>query len=183
MNPRWPAVLFTLLAANGTNAYTIEPLLGRDGFAGEPTCRECHVHDPAKAERGRLSIEGLPNRFVPCRAYSLIVRIGFDGITRAGFQLSARFDNGAPAGTLAPMDSRVAVLVDAASGVPYAFHAAPGLETINIGVNEWRVIWTAPPGGRSVIVSVAANASNADDSALGDVVLLYRTITESAETR
>jgi hypothetical protein len=173
---RWwfrAGVLAAFLIAADAGAYTVEPLLARDGFAGEPTCRECHVHAVEKVKLGHVSVEGLPARYRPGATYVLTVRLEFPGIKRAGFQLSARYADGTPAGALAPGDDRVVVLVDETSGVGYAFHSAAGLEPAAMGEAQWRVTWIAPAGGQ-VVFSLAANASNADDSALGDTILLGR---------
>lgn len=171
---RWSATLIGLFAAPAATAYTVEPLLGRDGFAGEPTCRECHMHDPAKAAYGQIVIDGLPDRFVPGQIYALTVRLNYVGVKRSGFQASFRFKDGAPAGTVTSDDDRAAVLADPDSQVPYAFHTEAGLKPTAVNSAAWRVRWTAPLDQRVVIASAAGNASNADDSALGDVIVLAR---------
>lgn len=171
---RWAAVLLCFFAPAHALAYTNEPLINRDGFSGEPTCRECHVHDLAKAEHGRIEISGLPERYESGRAYSLTIRAHYSDLKRGGFQMSARFADGRQAGLLAAVDARTVVMTDPESGVAFAFHSEAGLAAIGPGTATWSARWTAPATTDPVIVSIAVNASNADDSALGDVILLAR---------
>jgi len=149
-----------------------EPVPDRDG-AGEVTCRECHVHEPREAEAGKLIVEGLPARYRPGQSYPLTVMLSFPDMMRAGFQSSVRGATGAQAGTLAAADERLGVNRDPQTGVQFTHHTKRGT-TLTDGAAMWRFIWTAPekPVG-PVTVRAAGNASNGDDSALGDVILFF----------
>ena len=85
----------------------------------------------------------------------------------AGFQLSARFEDGGSAGTLAAADSCVRVFTSGA-GVAYASHTEAGTVPREAGRAEWTVRWTAPEAGGAVVFHAAGNAANDDASEFGD---------------
>lgn len=59
------------------------------------------------------------------------------------------------------------------SGVTFAQHSKDG--ALFTGVNaSWSVLWSAPKTLSPVTIYAAGNASNGDDSALGDVILLFK---------
>jgi len=168
------AVIWVLCLAIGgsAQAYVDKPLPDRDG-GGEFTCRECHVHEPKDAEAGKLTVEGLPTRYQPGQRYSLVVKLSFPNMMRAGFEASVRDAMGAQAGALSATDARLGVNRDPQTGVQFAHHTKRGTALEN-GDAVWRLTWTAPekPTG-PVTVRAAGNASNGDDSALGDVILFF----------
>jgi hypothetical protein len=152
------------------------------GFSGgfkEETCHACHFHEPPNASPGRVAIDGVPARFVAGERYTLTITLTRTGMTRAGFQLAARFkDTGAQAGTLAPARSDAdRVGVETQGGVQYAGQKKAGAAIGDPGVARWTIEWTAPASG-VVIFHVAANAADGNDSADGDFV--YTSRTESA---
>lgn len=147
------------------------PPTAHTGGFGEPTCAHCHTGEPLNMTGGRLRLEGLPARWRPGETYRLAVVMRRSGLARAGFELSARFADGSPAGTLAPVDSlRVAITSDSVTGLRYAHHTLAGTRGWS-GEARWPVRWVAPPSGRGeVLLHVASVASNDDDSNLGDFV-------------
>lgn len=168
------AVLTLVGAAAAVPASNIDgPPPGHTGGFGEPTCLLCHVGADLNGYGGRVSIEGLPERYQPERAYDLTIVLQADETTAAGFQLSARFAEGArrgaAAGTLAGLDARVTVK-RGASGLPYAQHTRQGIRTRDPRGSTWRVRWTAPDAAGPVALHVAANSANGDDSPLSDLV-------------
>jgi hypothetical protein len=145
------------------------------GGFGEPTCRACHSDAGLNEPGGELTIAGVPAAYEPGRTYELEVILRRTGMLRAGFQLAARYEGigmvpgGAQAGAFAPSDDRTAVVWDTVSHVGYIEHTAGGT-ALSGDVGRWMVRWTAPavPGG--VVLHVAANAANDDDSPLGDFI-------------
>lgn len=142
---------------------------GHTGGFGEPTCQRCHF-DAEAAEEGRLELSGLPETWETGREYLLEARVRSPGMVRAGFQVAARFCDGRQAGAWRVGGDGVAVTTADDSGVRYAGHAeaaSPGAE----GAVAWRLTWIAPeePGG-TVLLHLAANAANGDDSEFGDAV-------------
>lgn len=156
--------------AQGAGAYRTGPPAGHTGGFGEPTCAVCHWDDEdVDGPPGALTVH-VPERYEPGVTYDLAVRLRDPALRVAGFQLSARFADGARAGSqageLTAPDSSVLV-VTTGEGISYASHAAAGTVPGVDGEASWTVRWTAPREG-SVIFHVAANAGNDDASELGD---------------
>jgi hypothetical protein len=153
-----------------------EPLPDRDG-ATDTTCRECHTHRPAAADDGRLTIDGLPERYVPGMQYKLTVRLSHPNLARGGFEASVRTAKGAQAGQLSVSDPGISVIPDPVSGAQFVHHTKRGT-AVQGSRAAWSFTWSAPQQALGpVVVRAAGNASNADDSPLGDVILFFsRTI-------
>jgi hypothetical protein len=147
------------------------PPTAHTGGFGEPTCIECHTGGALNTPGGSLRLEGLPSRWRPGASYAIAVIMRRDSLTRAGFELSARFADGRQAGTLAAVDSvRVTITRDSTSGLPYAHHTRDGTRGWS-GEARWPVRWVAPATGHGdVLLHAASVASNDDDSNLGDLV-------------
>jgi hypothetical protein len=153
------------------------------GFSGgfkEESCHACHFHEEPNAAGGRVTLEGVPERFAGGQRYTLTVALTRAGMKRAGFQLTARFkESGAQAGTLARSSTEgERVGVEGQGGVQYAGQKKAGASPGADDLAKWTVEWTAPAAGGPVIFHVAANAADGNESADGDFV--YTTIVESA---
>lgn len=148
--------------------YASGPPAAHTGGFGEPTCQQCHTEFDLNLLGGRLEVEGLPEAYEPGRSYAVVVTLHSDQMESAGFQLSARFDGGGPAGKLSPVDARVAV-VDS-TGVPYAQHTAGGTAPETHELARWTLEWVAPPSGGRVVFHAAANSANGDNSPFGDLI-------------
>lgn len=177
------AAALALLGVCGPAAgYVDHPLPGHDGGPGRPNCRECHLHAAAKAERGTLELAGLPARYAPGRTYTLTLTVGHPDLKRAGFQASVQAADGGPssgAGRWVADNERVEVAADEA-GTAYVQHAPAGATTDHPGRAAWSFIWQAPDRAVGpVLISIAANAANGDESALGDVILLRRIVVDA----
>ena len=163
----------------GAVHYDGPPIAHTGGF-GEPTCRVCHQGQPLNAAGGTLRIEGLPRRYEPGRTYELAVVLRRDGMGRAGFELSARLmRGGSQAGALEATDQRARVVPDSVTAVQYAEQTREGCSVTGPEA-RWTVHWRAPAqtgegggsggGSSDVLIHVAANAANYDDSPLGDFI-------------
>lgn len=144
------------------------------GGFGEPTCRHCHSDADLNEPGGTLAVDGVPTSYEPGRDYELVVTLRRAGMLRAGFQLAARFAEGAAAGTqagdLAPVDNRTQVVPDSVTHVRYIEHRLTGT-AVDSGTGGWVFRWTAPRDPRGpVVFHVAGNAANDDDSPLGDFI-------------
>jgi hypothetical protein len=104
------------------------------GFAGGPPpaqtggfdeydCTECHMGGPVNAPGGEIAVSGIPASFRPGRFYSLTVELKREGMVRAGFEISSRYEGGAKAGTFLPMDDRVLRWVAPPTG-PVVIHVS-----------------------------------------------------------
>ena len=144
------------------------------GFSGgfaEQSCDACHFHAAPNTGAGRLSLEGVPERFAAGEPYRITISLTHDGMTFAGFQLTARFkDDGAQAGTFAKDSSDARVGIEAHSGVQYVGQRREGAAVAAPNASRWTVMWTAPSASRTVVFHVAANAANGDERADGDYV-------------
>lgn len=185
----WPAAIAILAAAlllvppRRGAAYVEDPAPGHTGGFGEPTCQACHFGEAVNDPAGELRVEGVPERTAPGAVHRLTVVLERPDLVRGGFQLGARFADGEHAGEtaggLASPDERSRVTRVEASGTAYAHHSPQGTRAPSPGALRWELEWTAPKerSGR-VLVHVAANASNDDDSAFGDHVYFAEVETE-----
>jgi len=154
------------------------PPLARTGGFGEPTCQQCHFGNPLNDPAGRLTVTGLPDRFVGDSTYLVTLRLTRPGMAKAGFELAVRTsagsDSGRQAGKLEPTDGKsdVSDTTHAAFGrVQYARHTIFGSNVTSTDSTRWTVKWKAPakPTG-AVVFHVAANAANDDASELSDYI-------------
>lgn len=149
-------------------AYIYGPPPGHTGGFGEPTCRLCHAEFELNFPGGQVELEGLPVAWIPGHAYPVVVSLQSQEMVVVGFQLSARFADGKPAGTLRPIGDRV-VVVDS-TGVPYAQQAPGGAAPETPETARWTLEWVAPASGGEVLFHAAANSANGDNSPLGDLI-------------
>lgn len=149
------------------------PPPGHTGGFGEPTCQACHADAPLNDPSGTLTVTGLPAHYAPDRTYVVLVELERTGLRRAGFQLSLRLADGTQAGAVAPFDASRTAVTLGGTDVAYA-HQTDGGTEVRGGRAVWRVSWRAPADAAGPVrVHVAANASNDDDSELGDYVYTF----------
>jgi len=119
-------------------------------------------------------LSGVPASYAPGETYPLTIALSRPGLELAGFQLTARFEDGTQAGVLAPPsggESRVAISPDSDTRVLYAHQRGAAAEPAAPGAARWTVSWTAPEAvAPAVLFHVAANAADGDGSASGDYV-------------
>ncbi|WP_420433371.1 choice-of-anchor V domain-containing protein [Hyphobacterium sp.] len=124
------------------------------GHAGAPqtaSCASCHWDNDPETGSARISLDGLPGRFVAGERYSLIVRLADAGAVN-GFQLVAshgRFEPGS-AGSEAQGTSVRSIV--------------PG--------GAWPIVWIADDAHEPVRFWLAVMDANGDASSYGDRVLL-----------
>jgi len=145
------------------------------GFSGgfkEESCHACHFHQPLNAAPGKITIDGVPARYAPGARYVITVTLTRSDMKRAGFQLAARFkDGGGQAGSLAPGNSDVSrVSIGRDGTVQYANQNGAGSVVAEPGIARWTVEWIAPAAGGPVVIHVAANAADGNESADGDYI-------------
>lgn len=170
------AVLFGLPLL--ANAFKEGPYPNVTGGFGERSCHLCHLDNPVNAPGGSLTLEGVPASYVAGQKYPITVRIAREDIRRAGFEIAARFASGRlkgrQAGAWRVVDGRAQLIAGAVDkALTFVQHNLAGSRTATPGSNAWTVEWTAPsPALAPVQFNVAANASNNDDSPLGDYIYL-----------
>ena len=120
----------------------------------------------------------MPARYAEGQTYDITVTITREGLRRGGFEIAARFASGRrrgrQAGAWKPLDDRVQLIPGAVDKVlTFVQHNLAGSRVRATGENRWTIQWTAPtPASAPVQFNVAANASNNDDSPLGDYIYL-----------
>ena len=145
------------------------------GFSGgfnEQSCHACHFHAEVNSEPGRLTIAGVPKRFVGGERYPITITLARSGMMLGGFQLTARFtDGGEQAGALAaaPEDEeRIGIAVQ--GSIQYAGQRRKGAALAAPSTGRWVLVWTAPMASAPVTFHVAANAADGDDRVDGDYI-------------
>ena len=137
----------------------------------------CHIGNEENAFGGSVTIEGLPEAYVPGREYPVTVVLAAEETAVAGFQITARFAAGARrgsnAGMLLPIDARVARRDSA--GISYAHQTFEGSKTSSGEGAVWTLAWVAPSDG-TVAINVAANSGNGDNSPLSDLVFVREVV-------
>jgi hypothetical protein len=172
------AAPFVVAAPLAAAAFKEGPYPNVTGGFGEQSCHLCHLDNPVNDREGELTLTGVPQAFVPGERYPITVTLHRDGLRRGGFEIAARFasgkNKGRQAGSWTPQDTRVQLIPGAVDkALTFVQHNLMGSRVSETGMNTWTVEWTAPaaPAG-PVQFNVAANASNNDDSPLGDYIYL-----------
>jgi hypothetical protein len=158
----------------------------RTGGFGEMTCQQCHWDNPLNDPSGQFTLAGIPEAYTPGEQYLITVALARPGVTRAGFQLSAREDginmsSGTDAGVLRPADELTVTGQGEARRVTYIQHSRAGSEAKAPGQITWTFEWTAPSAEIPVVFHAAGNASNDDASPLGDFI--YTTSSRTSAIR
>jgi hypothetical protein len=173
-----PVALVLIGLPVALTAFKEGPYPNVTGGFGEPSCHVCHLDNPVNAAGGTLTIAGVPANYGAGERYSLTVTLARDGLRRGGFEIAARFATGKfrgrQAGSWRVLDGR-AQLIPGAKDPKLVFvqHNLAGSRTETRGTNAWTIEWTAPsPASAPVEFDVAANATNNDDSPLGDFIYL-----------
>jgi hypothetical protein len=114
-----------------------------------------------------IRLSELPQLLEPGRAYPLQLRVQHPALKRAGFQITARFEDGSQAGSWLVPDTSI-LRVQRSGDVAYLSHTEQGTLQVHGDTAAWEFHWQAPPANRPVTFSVAVNVSNYDASEFGD---------------
>jgi hypothetical protein len=160
------------------SAFKEGPYPNVTGGFGEQTCHLCHLDNPVNAPGGAVALDGIPAAFRPGQIYPITVTITRQGLRRGGFEIAARFaggkQKGRQAGSWRLMDARAQLIPGAVDkALTFVQHNQIGSRAATPGANTWTMEWIAPPAETGAVqFNVAANASNNDDSPLGDYIYL-----------
>jgi hypothetical protein len=158
------------------SAFKEGPYPNVTGGFGEQTCHLCHLDNPINAPGGAVLLEGIPPAFVAGQTYPVTVTIRREGLRRGGFEIAARFaggrQKGRQAGSWRLVDARAQLIPGAVDkALTFVQHNQTGSRAATPDANTWTIEWTAPPADAGAVqFNVAANASNNDDSPLGDYI-------------
>jgi len=173
-----PVALFLLSLPLAASAFKEGPYPNVTGGFGEQSCHLCHLDNKLNAPGGSLTLDGVPATFVGGETYPITVTLAREGMRRGGFEIAARFASGKlkgrQAGTWKLRDARAQLIPGAVDkALTFVQHNLTGSRVVETGTNTWTIDWTAPAAaGAAVQFNVAANASNNDDSPLGDYIYL-----------
>lgn len=161
--------------AGVSGRYADGPPPAHTGGFGEPNCRECHFDHRLNAPGGELRLRGFPTTYRGDSVYPLEILLVRPKLARAGFQLAVRFAGGKMAGHSAGWiqteGRRVQRVRRSSDSVTYAEHTLQGSRPVATDTARWRIRWRAPARRRApVILHLAANAANGDDSEFGDFI-------------
>jgi len=176
-----PVAAFLISLPFAAEAFKEGPYPNVTGGFGEQSCHLCHNDNPTNAPGGTLMMTGVPPAYVAGETYAITVSLAREGMRRGGFEIAARFaggkQKGKQAGSWKITDARMQLIPGAVDKLlTFVQHNLIGSRTATPGTNSWTIEWTAPSphtGSLSAVqFNVAANASNNDDSPLGDYIYL-----------
>jgi hypothetical protein len=172
-----PAAVFLISLPLSSFAFKEGPYPNVTGGFGEQSCHLCHLDNAVNTPGGALEIKGVPEAYRPGATYPITVSLTREGMRRGGFEIAARFAGGRrrgrQAGAWKTTDARMQLIPGAVdTSLTFVQHNLLGSRATTPGTNLWTIDWTAPPGSDPVLFNVAANASNNDDSPLGDYIYL-----------
>jgi hypothetical protein len=155
------------LAATHLPVSLTGPLPAHTGGFGEPTCQACHFDYPLNETDVVVKLDSLPSMYKPQRTYRLQLRLQHPELKRGGFQMSARFEDGTPAGTFVIPDTSL-LRLQRAKAVDYLSHTMKGTDQVVGDTAVWNFEWVAPATQARVLFNLALNVSDQDASQFGD---------------
>ncbi len=171
-----PGAVFLISLPIAAAAFKEGPYPNVTGGFGEQSCHLCHLDNKVNAPGGQIALEGVPPIFTPGQRYPITVTISRQGMRRGGFEISARFasgrQKGKQAGSWRLLDARAQLIPGAVDkALTFVQHNLTGSRATTESANTWTIEWTAPSTTAAPVqFNVAANASNNDDSPLGDYI-------------
>lgn len=175
--------IFTEPVTHSAAASTDYPEHLTGAFTGgfeEETCRSCHFDYDLNPEGGRLWVSGIPDKISSGETVEITIKVEREELGSAGFQLSARFEDGSQAGRFkVGGNDRIMFSASVPDSLQYVQHTREGTELSEENKNSWVVRWQAPESvTKSIIFNVAANAGNGDQSEFGDFIYANEIKTE-----
>ncbi|MEL7833114.1 choice-of-anchor V domain-containing protein [Fodinibius sp. Rm-B-1B1-1] len=141
------------------------------GGFGEETCRSCHFDYDLNPGGGSLSLSGIPEKLLEGETVEIKIKVEHDELGAAGFQLSARYEDGSQAGEFMIEDDRLMFSDAVPDSLQYVQHSSEGTKPSQENKNSWTVRWAVPDNPKGfVIFNIAANAANGDQSEFGDYI-------------
>ncbi|PAU94756.1 hypothetical protein CK503_04590 [Aliifodinibius salipaludis] len=142
------------------------------GGFGEETCRSCHFDYDLNPDGGSIVVSGIPTELSAGESIEISITVEREDIGAAGFQLSARYEDGTQAGQFfVEGDDRLMFSNDVPDSLQYVQHSSKGTSPSGENKNSWAIRWQAPDSTKGpVIFNIAANAGNGDQSEFGDYI-------------
>ena len=171
----------TTLAASFSPSGSSPPV-GHTGSFGEPSCHGCHSEYPLNEPGARIRLDSLPAVHMPEQRYVVRLVMHRAEMKRAGFQLTARFEDGGAAGRFELPDTTF-MRTQRAGALDYLSHTSEGSHLVQGDSIVWRFVWIAPASTRRVVFSAALNAADNDDSPFGDRIFTASFVTGAEPVR
>lgn len=150
------------------------------GGFGEQSCHSCHFDYDLNMGEGVLELRGLEDEIESGEEYSLEVFVSRPDLGAAGFQLTARFEDGSQAGEFV-LNEQVILTPNTPGDVEYLQHAIRNIHPENES-KSWKFTWKSPDIiDKPIIFNLAGNAANGDESAFGDYILVRELVVGSGE--
>lgn len=143
------------------------------GGFGEETCHSCHFDNDVNAKQGTLTVKGIDANVAKEGDELLIqVMVEREDLGRAGFQLTARFEDGSQAGQFHIQgNERLVETRSAPDSLQYIQHSKEGSNPNHADKNSWDITWSPPESSsKQIIFHITANAANGDQSEFGDYI-------------
>jgi len=135
----------------------------------EETCRSCHFDYDLNMDGGSLVLDGVPESYESGKDYEITVTLQAEQLEVGGLQLTTRFEDGSQAGDFSWDGEHLMFTPSISDEVKYLQHTADGTEPSSEGEIQWTFTWTSPEvNDGEVILNIAANSGNYDDSSFGD---------------
>lgn len=137
------------------------------GGFGEQSCHSCHFDYELNQPEGELAVSGMKDAYKADKEYTIQIKVQREDMSRAGFQMTARFEDGSQAGQF-ELNEEVTTTPNIENTIAYLQHAVGEVEAEN-GEKNWEIRWRAPDqADQPIIFNIAANAANGDASEFGD---------------
>lgn len=151
------------------------------GGFGEQTCHSCHFDYDLNREEGSLSVTGIDETFIPGENHEITVTVESEQLEVGGFQITARHKDGSQAGEFIWDGDRLMLTPSISDDIQYLQHSDNGTRPTGDQEVSWSFTWQAPDeNSKTVIVNIASNAGNDDDSAFGDWIYVKELTTSPA---
>ena len=172
----------TALAASYLPAYLTGPPPGHTGAFNEPTCHVCHFDYTLNDGVALMKLDSLPAMYEANREYRLQLRLQHPELKRGGFQLSARFEDGSPAGTFVIPDTLL-LRIQSIKQLGFLSHTTEGTDQVVGDTAVWTFAWRAPASDQRVVFNAAFNVSDKDASQFGDRIFTTSFYSQAAPPR
>ncbi len=142
------------------------------GGFGEETCRSCHFDYDLNPDGGSISVSGIPAELPVDEPIEITITVEREDMGAAGFQISARYEDGSQAGKFDIGDNGRIIFSGAVpDSLQYVQHSNEGTNPSAENKNSWMVRWEAPKSLTGpIIFNIASNAANGDQSEFGDYI-------------
>ena len=171
--------MFTLIP-NLLFSYANNPPNGRTGAPGEGTCGDCHSSYTLNSGSGSVYLTGVPNEYNPGETYAITVHVSHPSMTRWGFELAAKNDDGMQGGEILVTQSSLTTSSNW-NDITYIKQRNQGTFAGQNNGADWTFDWQAPQQDDGVIsFYVAGNTANFSNNTAGDYIYTNSSYSEPA---